>query len=463
MTSSKNTKRALLASVLSVALCCAMLVGSTFAWFTDSVTSTGNKIQSGNLNIDLLVKDTWEGEYQSIKERQEAIFNHDKWEPGYTDVKYIKVETTENLALKYTLSIIPYETVEAGDLAEVIDVYYAPDEVQVTGRDTSRLKKLGTLKDVFDGAANTVISDTLIPNPKEGDTADKEDYATIVLKMQESAGNEYRNKSVGGGFDLRLLATQYTYEEDSFDNQYDANAVYVDTYVTTEDELTDAINSAEDGDIVALTEDIALTAPIAIDKDITLDGLGSAAITGQTITANADVTFRNLTLSKPTNNNKNATLVYGQAGCENLVFEGCTFSDPQWEVMQITSATFKSLTVNNCIFTAANVDGAPSASYGNAANQAIRYIHIQPKLSDNVEADITITNNVFKNCDKVLAVAGIFYLGDSKITIGGNEFEDLVIDASGKSDQLGIGWPNNEELKIVEYWTGAEQTFAIRG
>ena len=49
MTSSKNTKRALLASVLSVALCCAMLIGSTFAWFTDSVTNTGNRIQAGNL------------------------------------------------------------------------------------------------------------------------------------------------------------------------------------------------------------------------------------------------------------------------------------------------------------------------------------------------------------------------------------------------------------------------------
>ena len=49
MTSSKNTKRALLASVLSVVLCCAMLVGSTFAWFTDSVTSGGNQIVAGNL------------------------------------------------------------------------------------------------------------------------------------------------------------------------------------------------------------------------------------------------------------------------------------------------------------------------------------------------------------------------------------------------------------------------------
>ena len=245
MTSSKNTKRALLASVLSVMLCCAMLVGSTFAWFTDSVTSTGNKIQAGKLNIDLLVKDTWDGEYKSVKESKEAIFDHDKWEPGYTDVKYIKVETTGNLALKYTLSITPYKTVEAGDLAEVIDVYYAPEEVQVTGRDTSGLKKLGTLKDVFDGAANTVISDTLIPEPKDGEAVDTEDFATIVLKMQETAGNEYQGLSVGGGFDLRLLATQYTYEEDSFGTQYDKDATYLTYPAGVTDEIFDSKTDAD--------------------------------------------------------------------------------------------------------------------------------------------------------------------------------------------------------------------------
>ncbi len=73
MTNSKHTKRALLASVLSVVLCCAMLIGSTFAWFTDSVTSSGNKIQAGNLNIDLLVKDE-NGKYQSVNQHYRETF-----------------------------------------------------------------------------------------------------------------------------------------------------------------------------------------------------------------------------------------------------------------------------------------------------------------------------------------------------------------------------------------------------
>lgn len=45
---SKSTKRALLVSALSLVVCLAMLVGTTFAWFTDTATTGVNKIVSGN-------------------------------------------------------------------------------------------------------------------------------------------------------------------------------------------------------------------------------------------------------------------------------------------------------------------------------------------------------------------------------------------------------------------------------
>ena len=54
ITMSKNTtKRSLLASVFALVLCVAMLVGSTFAWFTDTATTGVNKIQSGKLDVKL--------------------------------------------------------------------------------------------------------------------------------------------------------------------------------------------------------------------------------------------------------------------------------------------------------------------------------------------------------------------------------------------------------------------------
>ncbi len=229
MTNSKHTKRALLASVLSVVLCCAMLIGSTFAWFTDSVTSSGNKIQAGNLNIDLLVKDE-NGKYQSVKESNAPIFNYDKWEPGYTVVKNLKVSTTGKLSLKYTMDIVAKG--EISKLADVIDVYYAAEEVDVTDRGLTGLAKLGTLRDVLEGKESTVINDTLIP------AENAEDFATIALKMREEAGNEYQGMSTGE-FDLQIVAAQYTHETDSFDDQYDKDAEYP-VYVATEEELKDA-------------------------------------------------------------------------------------------------------------------------------------------------------------------------------------------------------------------------------
>ena len=68
MSQSKHTKRALLASVLSMVVCCVMLLGSTFAWFTDSVTNNHNQIIIGNLDVDLLYSKTMQdGSWASVE------------------------------------------------------------------------------------------------------------------------------------------------------------------------------------------------------------------------------------------------------------------------------------------------------------------------------------------------------------------------------------------------------------
>ena len=110
MTKQKSTKKTLLTSVLSLVLCVAMLVGTTFAWFTDSVTSANNKIQAGNLKIDLELLDKTSGKWNSIKKSNAPIFDYDKWEPGYTDVKVLKVENEGTLALnEYPTIILSFE------------------------------------------------------------------------------------------------------------------------------------------------------------------------------------------------------------------------------------------------------------------------------------------------------------------------------------------------------------------
>lgn len=219
MTKTKSTKRALLMSTLSLLMCVSMLIGSTFAWFTDSVTSGTNKIQAGNLKIDLELLDKEKG-WTSIKKDQTAIFDYDRWEPGYTDVKILKIENEGTLALKWYAKFV--STYQLSELANVIDVYVKPSATELaypTDRNLEGYTPVGTVAD-FVNTIETTTKGSL----KAGEAA----YLGIALKMRESAGNTYQGMDLGGEFDIQILATQYTYEKDSFNDQYDKDAEYED-------------------------------------------------------------------------------------------------------------------------------------------------------------------------------------------------------------------------------------------
>lgn len=70
----KATKKSLWLSAVSMMLCVVMLLGTTFAWFTDSVTNTGNVIQAGNLDVKFGYRGlTATGDYQDVENT--ALFN----------------------------------------------------------------------------------------------------------------------------------------------------------------------------------------------------------------------------------------------------------------------------------------------------------------------------------------------------------------------------------------------------
>jgi len=209
MTSNKTTRRALFGSLMSLLLCCSMLVGTTFAWFTAEVKSEGNIIKSGILDVEMTWSKTENGTYADASEG--AIFGGDiLWEPNHTQTRYIKIENTGNLALKYQLKVIPADTSsDALKLGEVIKV--SVDDVE-----------FNTLKYYMTAGASIVGEQMLSP-------AQSIDYK-ISLHMDELAGNEYKNLSAGNGFVVQLLATQETYEEDSNGSDYDADAKYPATY-----------------------------------------------------------------------------------------------------------------------------------------------------------------------------------------------------------------------------------------
>ena len=244
MTNSKTTKRALLSSVVALLVCFAMLLGTTYAWFTDSVTSAGNIIKSGTLDVQMHwaegktdpANTTWTDASTG------AIFNNDKWEPGYVEVRHIKISNVGTLALKYQLHI--FANGDVSDLADVIDVYFVDPAVQVADRTAlNGITPVGTLTEVLAG----------MPGNASGDLkAEEVDTITLALKMRENAGNEYQNKAIGSDFTIQLLATQLTSEKDSFDDQYDANAEFLPVNTST------AIvnNNGTLGEAVVLTADM---------------------------------------------------------------------------------------------------------------------------------------------------------------------------------------------------------------
>ena len=211
----RSFKQRILAAFMAIVMLTSSLIGTTFAWFTDSVTSGNNIVQTGNLDAQMHWSETllaYDSDEWQDAEDGTPVFNYNNWEPGYTEVRYVKVSNAGSLAFKWKLNIEANGTVTS--LADVIDVYYVkPVNSQITSLDG--LTSAGKLSDVL--ATKTASSGTLTRGGYE--------IFAIAFHMDELAGNEYQNTSLcDGGFSLKLLATQATGESDSFGPDYDAEA-----------------------------------------------------------------------------------------------------------------------------------------------------------------------------------------------------------------------------------------------
>ena len=194
MTNRKSTKRALLGSIMAMVLCIAMLVGATFAWFTDTASTGVNKIQAGNLDVALEMQNA-DGKWVSAEGKtldfvKAAAGEQVLWEPGCTyTLPELRVVNNGNLALKYKVAITGING--SAKLNEAIE---------------------WTIGDVAMGAEQHLA-------------AGESNAFTIKGHMKESAGNEYMNESIDG-IAITVVAAQDTVESDSFDKDYDAGAEY---------------------------------------------------------------------------------------------------------------------------------------------------------------------------------------------------------------------------------------------
>lgn len=228
----KSTKRALLSSLLALVLCFSMLLGTTFAWFTDSVTSANNIIQAGNLDVELYYQAEGETTWTKVTETTNVFKDGVLWEPGHTEVVKLKVVNEGSLALKYQLGVnVASETGSvnmAGEAFKLSDYikFGIIDGAQTYTREEAiaEAEKNATALATAYKSGNTALA-------AKNDNADTDEkVVTMVVYMPTSVGNEANAKTGEAvptiNLGINLLATQVEAEGDSFDTDYDKDAGY---------------------------------------------------------------------------------------------------------------------------------------------------------------------------------------------------------------------------------------------
>ena len=285
----KNTKRSVLVSGLCLLLTAVMLMGSTFAWFTDSVTNEGNQIQSGTLDISLN-----NGDETTLFSSENFLF-----EPGRSQVATATVTNEGSLWLKYTMSFSNVKTTGNSDITDVLDVY----TVAAGANDLTDAAYLGTMKSLMTAGSFAAKDKVLAPGASES--------FTLVIKMQESAGNQYQG--CGVAFDVAVVATQYNEETDGFGNpDYDKDAQYPLVEQSGE-ELQEKLDSMVSGETVTVNPGVTKADVFNIDGDGTFVVQGGTQNPADTVLegqilfgANSQgaegkqLTLRNLTISADT-------------------------------------------------------------------------------------------------------------------------------------------------------------------
>ena len=257
-----NSKKALLSSAFALVLSVAMLIGTTFAWFTDTASTGVNKIVSGNLKVDIIGENS-DSHIEKLNFKKAAATDTEAgaailWEPG---CRYLtegfRIANKGNLALKWKAQVNKGTTAANEgnfDLLDVIDFYLVTKAA--------------------DGTETETALDEFTGNLKKTETSD---VYYIKGVMQTTAGNDYQGLTLDG-ITITVVATQDTVENDSFNNQYDKDAEYP-ILVTTGDELQAIVSNATAPVNIVLANSITTNNfVIPADKDVTLD------LNGRTVT-----------------------------------------------------------------------------------------------------------------------------------------------------------------------------------
>ncbi|HIU25843.1 MAG TPA: hypothetical protein IAC50_05045 [Candidatus Copromorpha excrementigallinarum] len=364
-----KTRKSLWAAGFALLVCIALLIGTTLAWFTDSVSNRGNKIQAGTLQIDLLQlgktlsdsqKEALEEEtisedtFYSIAALENVpVFDYDNWEPGYSTPEVFQIKNNGTLALKYQLDLILQEG-QTSKLADVINVWFKTGNEAITsvptGMNEDQLAddgytEIGTLSSILNNehAATGYLS--------EGQS----DYAAIVLYMDESAGNDYKNLSIGGTFDIVLSATQQTEETDGFgSDQYDAGAddILTRTWVSNTDDMQTALDN---GEKVLLTDNISANFEDQASSDVNISRIFK-------IKAGSNIDLGGNTVNIISNSGRNG-IYFAEEGKEATISNGSITLNYSAGTSQATVMAEKSTLILEGVTITANQGGNNDGPY----------------------------------------------------------------------------------------------------
>ena len=358
MTNMKSTKKALITSALCLLLCVSMLVGATFAWFTDSVSTTNNIITAGNLDVNLYWS-TNGTDWTPVNSDTNIFKTETLWEPGHTEVVYFKVVNEGTLALKYDLNVnvdteIPGTNVDG-------DTFLLSDHILYNVYDGVK-----TYADSAAARGDETGAKLNAPYNKASQLLNKgeETVLTMVVFMPSIVGNEanYRGDAIPTiKMGINLFATQYVKEQDSYGPDYDENANLTKFVATNEAELVEALAAAKTGDSIGIKGNVTWTTgaghgttPFVTDANyITLIGLED----GATFTAigsgvgpvgidNGTVVFKNLKIVDESVSYAENSWEFGYLEFRgNTVFENCEIVNAIQ--MEGENASFKNCSFNS--------------------------------------------------------------------------------------------------------------------
>lgn len=332
--SSSKTKKALIGSAGALVLCFALLLGTTFAWFTDNASTKVNKIQAGNLDVALEMADGTndDGTTKWVSAEGKTLNfidldANDLWEPGctyYTD--NLRISNKGDLALKFKVEVTGLD----GDakLNEVIEwgLLSSRDNENYDPNDELSSPYTRNWKNIEDEECCSPLSDEFYLLPGECV------YMQPIAWMDENAGNDYQGLSIDG-ISITVLATQYTHEYDSESNTYDADA----NYMVEVSDIYSLRQAIEQGKDVKLMADIEIGNDDLEIVDTAKNAKGVLRVTKDTL---IDLNGKTLAYTGGTNNAcwyvfyvKNATLTIIDSSGDN---SGTVFgNDPDgtWAVM----------------------------------------------------------------------------------------------------------------------------------